>query len=168
MTVSLLGDAFSHHVWATEQLIDHCVALTPEQLATTVPGTCGSIIRTIHHLVASDRWYLSFFREEMPQVDKTEVDLAALRSTIMTSGKAWAELLTGELDPDTVIEERDEEGVVYSPVGVRLAQVIHHGTDHRSQICTALSNLGVTPLEIDLWAYARATGRERTEPAPAP
>lgn len=53
-------------------------------------------------------------------------------------------------------------------MGVRLAQVVHHGTDHRSQVCTALTSLGVTPPEIDVWAYAQATGRERAEQAPAP
>jgi len=37
--------------------------------------------------------------------------------------------------------------------------VIHHGTDHRSQICTALTQLGVEPPEIDVWAYGVASGR---------
>ncbi len=45
----------------------------------------------------------------------------------------------------------------------RLAQVIHHGTDHRSQVCTILSTLGIEPPEIDVWAYGEATGRTRTE-----
>jgi uncharacterized damage-inducible protein DinB len=39
MTRSVLSHAFGHHVWATEQLLDACAALTPEQLQTTVPGT---------------------------------------------------------------------------------------------------------------------------------
>jgi uncharacterized damage-inducible protein DinB len=39
---SPLVDAFDHHVWATLQLIDACSELSPEQLATTVPGTYGS------------------------------------------------------------------------------------------------------------------------------
>jgi uncharacterized damage-inducible protein DinB len=55
---------------------------------------------------------------------------------------------------------------VHDPIGIRLAQVLHHGSDHRSQICTALTSLGVTPPEIDLWAYARETGRERAVPLP--
>ena len=39
-------------------------------------------------------------------------------------------------------------------MGIRLAQALHHGTDHRSQICTALTTLGVEPPEIDVWAFA--------------
>jgi uncharacterized damage-inducible protein DinB len=44
-------------------------------------------------------------------------------------------------------------------VGVRLAQALHHGTDHRSQICTALTSLGVEPPAIDVWDYGLANGR---------
>ena len=57
---SLLTDAFEHHAWATRRLLDTCLALTPEQLATTVPGTFGSIVQTMRHLVSADASYLSF------------------------------------------------------------------------------------------------------------
>ena len=55
--------------------------------------------------------------------------------------------------------EYDRSGA--TPTGIRLAQVVHHGTDHRSQVCTALSSLGVTPPLIDVWDFAEATGRDR-------
>jgi len=61
MTAALLRDAFAHHLWATGRLIGACTALTPEQLNTPVPGTYGSIVATLGHLVYSDSWYLSFF-----------------------------------------------------------------------------------------------------------
>jgi uncharacterized damage-inducible protein DinB len=54
MTTSLLSAAFAHHIWTTERLIDECAALTPEQLTTSGPGTYGSIIDTLRHLVGSD------------------------------------------------------------------------------------------------------------------
>jgi uncharacterized damage-inducible protein DinB len=44
-------------------------------------------------------------------------------------------------------------------MGIRLAQALHHGTDHRSQICTALTALGVEPPDIDLWAFGEQHGR---------
>ena len=51
MTATLLDDAVAHHVWATERLIDACAALTPEQLDDAGPGTYGSILETLRHLV---------------------------------------------------------------------------------------------------------------------
>jgi uncharacterized damage-inducible protein DinB len=53
---------------------------------------------------------------------------------------------------------RADGSSITAPLGVRLAQAIHHGTDHRSQVCTALTTLGVTPPEIDAWDYARSLG----------
>lgn len=55
MSGSLLTDAFAPHVWATLRLIDTCLALSPEQLETGVPGTSGSILDTMRHLVG-DAW----------------------------------------------------------------------------------------------------------------
>ena len=56
MKSSLLGDAFAHHAWATLQVMDACEALTSEQLETMVPGTFGSIIDTMRHIVGADSW----------------------------------------------------------------------------------------------------------------
>jgi uncharacterized damage-inducible protein DinB len=44
-------------------------------------------------------------------------------------------------------------------MGLRLAQVIQHGTDHRSQVATALTTLAIEPPEIDVWAFGRRDGR---------
>jgi uncharacterized damage-inducible protein DinB len=164
VTGSLLGDAFAHHEWATERLIDACEALTHEQLDTTVAGTYGSIIETLHHLVESDRWYLGFFPAGEPLAgidEKPILGLAQLRSEMQRNGAAWGQVLARQADPEADVPEQGDGWEFHAPVSFRLAQVIHHGTDHRSQVCTALTSLGVAPPEIDLWAYGEATGRTR-------
>ena len=163
MTRSLLADAFAHHVWATERLIDACAALAEEQLTANAMGTYGPIIETLRHICGSDTWYLTRFRAERtnPAGAEKQANLTELRSMITRNGEAWTEVLASEPDPDAVTLERDEQWIVQSPLGVRLAQVVHHGTDHRSQVCTALTSLGIEPPDIDVWAYARASGREQ-------
>ena len=47
----------------------------------------------------------------------------------------------------------------WAPVAFRLAEVLDHGTDHRSQVCTALTSLGVEPPKIDVYAFGLDTGR---------
>jgi len=164
MTGSLLKDAMAHHIWATERLIDACEGLTREQLVTSVPGTYGPIIATFAHMVSSDGWYLNFFRDWTNLIGEDEgVTLAELRSAIAANGAAWMEVLDDELDPDTDMVEHGDGWNFHAPLGIRINQVIHHGTDHRSQICTALTSLGIEPPEIDLWAYAEATGRAKPE-----
>jgi uncharacterized damage-inducible protein DinB len=165
MTKSLLYDSMAHHIWATERLLDFCGVLTPEQLRAPVPGTYGPIIATFGHLVSSDGWYLNFFRDWSNAIDEkdTDVTLAELRSAITATGAAWMEILAGEVDGEADMVEHGDGWNFHAPTGFRLAQVIHHGTDHRSQVCTALTSLGVEPPEIDLWAYGEATGRTRPE-----
>lgn len=156
MTKPLLADAFAHHVWATDVLLAACEALEPAALETTVPGTFGSIIETLRHTVGADASYLTLLSGgQMEPVDETAMGLADLRAVMAQTGPIWQSLLEGDLDPDVVVTREREDGSTSSaPLGVRLAQAIHHGTDHRSQVCTALTALGVEPPEIDVWAWA--------------
>jgi uncharacterized damage-inducible protein DinB len=168
MTPSPLSDAFAHHAWATLRLIDACSELTPEQLATAVPGTYGSILDTMRHMLASDSWYLVVITDGAYQsLDEEDgMNLPELRAAAERQGEAWSRLLESEIDPDRmIVRRRDDGSETHAPLGVRLAQAIHHGTDHRSQICTALTTLGIEPPWIDVWDYAEAVGRSREVPA---
>ena len=162
MSKSLLSDAFDHHVWATLRVIDACLALSPEQLDTSVPGTYGSILDTMRHLVWADSWYLFRTSGESttPLEDEDHMDLLALRSAMEGYGAAWPSVLAAGPDPDgMIVARRDDGSETHAPMGIRLAQALHHGTDHRSQICTAITALGVEPPTIDLWDFGLADGR---------
>ena len=164
MSRPLLDDAFGHHTWATTQLIDACLALESGQLDTVVPGTFGSTIDTLRHTVAADCGYLYTLtggrHAEISDEDQARMDLAALRAAIVANGPDWATLVATDIDPELDVVRHREDGTdSHAPLGIRLAQVLHHGTDHRSQICTALTTLGVEPPAIDVWDFARQDGR---------
>jgi uncharacterized damage-inducible protein DinB len=159
---ALFEDAFAHHVWATTRLIDACLALDTKQLATAVPGTYGSILETMRHLVEGDSDYLSIMTGDRTHVIGTEhMDLPELRVVMENDGALWSRLLAHDLDPGAMVKEIDEEDGFErdATTGIRLAQALHHGTDHRSQICTALTALGVEPPGIDAWTYGLQAGR---------
>jgi uncharacterized damage-inducible protein DinB len=42
------------------------------------------------------------------------------------------------------------------PAWVVLGQVIDHGREHRSHVATILTQLGIEPPEMDMWAYGEA------------
>ena len=165
----MLQDAFGHHVWATLRVIDACLALSPEQLETAVPGTYGSILLTMRHLVGADRWYLfTLSGGRVPDIDDDQMSLAELRAAMERNGTAWAEIVAEDPDPDTVYVAHSSDGfATHAPVGIRVAQVLHHGTDHRSQICTALTTLGIEPPAIDVWDYGMQNGRVTEVPPPS-
>ena len=161
MPPSILADAFGHHVWATIRVLDACAALDDAQLATAVPGTYGSIIDTLRHLVGADFFYLDVLRGGAPEpFDEPASDIPTLRAVIQGHDLLWQDLIAGDLDPTTdVVEVEDNGYMTHAPLGIRLAQALHHGTDHRSQVCTALTALGLEPPAIDVWDYAEQGGR---------
>jgi len=142
------------------RVLDACLALPPSQLDTAVPGTYGSILDTARHTVGADASYLFVLSgERTPLIDEDTMDLAELRATMESHGARWSSVLAGRTDPSQVLERhRDDGSETHAPVSIRLAQALHHGTDHRSQICTALTTLGVEPPLIDLWDYAAEMG----------
>jgi uncharacterized damage-inducible protein DinB len=154
-----LEDAVRHHTWATLRLLDACASLTPEQLSTSVPGTYGSILDTLRHIVGADRWYLELLSGgAIRAIDEDAMSLAQLRAAMAANPPIWETVLADATDPDQVIVRRHEDGSeVRNRLGIRLAQVVHHGTDHRSQVATALTSLGIEPPPIDVWAYDEST-----------
>jgi uncharacterized damage-inducible protein DinB len=168
MTRSLLDDAFAHHVWATLQLIDACLALTPAQLETAVPGTDRAILATMRHVVAGDSFDLYAASGERGSfIRGDQMGLAELRAAMVDLGIGWSRLLGEGLDADAVVREVDpDDGFQrHAPMGIRLAQALHHGSDHRSQICTALTALGVEPPSIDVFDFGLQDGRVVEVPA---
>lgn len=154
MNKHLLEDAFAHHVWATLKLLDACKPLTDQQLDTAVPGTFGSILKTMRHLVQSDRGYLFRLSDGAnARIDTSEMDIAEMAKATEATGAGWMNLLANPPESDRLIEGKGDEGVVYWPAAIWVGQAIHHGTDHRSQVCTALTSLGVEPPLIDVWDY---------------
>ncbi|HEX5829249.1 MAG TPA: DinB family protein [Candidatus Limnocylindrales bacterium] len=166
MNGSLLVDAFDHHVWATITILDVCAGLTEEQLQAPVPGTFGPIRDTLEHLVDADRSYLRVLMGEDPEMDVPATSIDGMRAVMVANGPLWRQLLAGELDPARdITRSRPDGSTSTAPLTIRLAQVIHHGTDHRSQVCTGLTSLGIEPPEIDVWDFAWKDGRlSETEP----
>ena len=97
---------------------------------------------------------------EREQIDERSMDLAQLRTVMERHAEAWPAVLAQGQDPETVlVRHRDDGSETRAPLSIRLAQALHHGTDHRSQICTALTTLGITPPSIDVWDFAKHDGR---------
>lgn len=160
--------AFRHHHWATLRVLGACEGLTDDQLSTPVVGTFGGILETLRHLVASDTWYLfaiSGGSEGRGRVDDGAMGLVELRAVAEEAGPGWERSLDTITHPDAaIVSERRNGEHLHATLDIRLAQVVHHGTDHRSQICTALTSLGITPPAIDVWDYGEQAGLVSIEP----
>jgi uncharacterized damage-inducible protein DinB len=159
---SLLEAAFAHHKWATITLIEACQDLSPQQLQHVVPGTRGPIVDTLAHIVDGDSWDLAILEgRDLAEVEDAGPDLTRMRRTMQRNGDRWSSFVSRSSDPDALVTEVDPADGFrrVASVGMRLAAALEHGTDHRSQICTALTTLGIRPPAIDVMTFGVEVGR---------
>jgi uncharacterized damage-inducible protein DinB len=158
----LIDAAFGHHVWATIRLIDSCQDLPPQLLRRAVPGTRRPIIETLAHIVDGDTWDLDILEgRSLVDTEEAGLDLAALREAMQRNAGRWTSFVSRSPDADAMLTEVDPADGFrrVASVGMRLAATLNHGSDHRSQICTALTTHGVRPPAVDVWAFGVEVGR---------
>lgn len=150
---------FRHNRWANRLIMAACRDLTQEQLATGVHGTYGELGPTLAHLTAAEAGYVwrfdrdpSFFQwddaEAVPPID-------TLAKVLDQTGIRFIELAAETPDDrilSYVVEGEDRKW----PAWVIFGQVIDHGREHRSHAATILTQLGIEPPDIDMWAYGSA------------
>ncbi len=155
-----LLDPFRHNAWATRELLRFCGTLSPEQLDATTPGAYGSIRETLAHIVRAERLYRSLLDAE-PEWERPDgsTGLDVLEDRAEDMAAFWETFLARPLDTERVLENADEQETTRVAAGVLVAQVLNHGNEHRDQICTILTTLGVQPPTLDGWTYGEATGR---------
>lgn len=162
-------DLAGHHAWANAQLLAYCRGLDEATLAATVPGTYGSIIETLRHLIDSEASYLyrligAWSAHPWREDEAVGLDVLADRGAVLAD--TLERFLAGDWDDERQGEARGPDGVVFAvPAGVFLAQALHHANEHRAHVCTILGALGHEPPDVSAWGYALATGRMTPKPA---
>jgi uncharacterized damage-inducible protein DinB len=156
MTETFLVKLFEHNNWANQKIIEACYALSDEQLDTEPHSvTKGNIRETLSHLVTSQRGYLALLTLTLAERPTFPLEFSELRESARMSGEGLLALAEGEQKPfEARLKTRD--GFHTEPWIVML-QVINHATEHREQIKSMLSALGVTPPDIDGWDYGEST-----------
>ena len=152
MTIDILVKLFEHNNWANLQIIKACTALSDEQLdAEPQSATQGSIRSTLEHLVTSQRGYLALLTLPVEARPTTPLALQELEESARLSGDGLLALLH---EPHNFPKDRlrTRNGYFVEP-WVVMIQIINHATEHREQIKSMLSALGVTPPDIDGWDY---------------
>ncbi len=157
MTEHILEKLFEHNNWANIQIIQACSALSDEQLdAEPQSATKGSIRLTLLHVVAGQQDYLSQLIGMEPRLNwQAPPTFAELQESASVSGEGLLALARDE-SSKSLKTKIQKDGYAIEP-WVVMVQVINHATEHREQIKSMLSSLGVTPPRLDGWAYGRVT-----------
>ena len=162
---AILVELFRHNRWANEMMLDACRGLTVEQLSTEVVGTYGRLDQTLIHVARAQGGYLRTladwrpgeehrleYNNPFPGVDRVAEHLRFTGERLIEVARAAA--------TDRMLEGTWGDEPFRLPEWVLLLHAAHHATEHRQQIATMLTALGIEPPEPDVVAYWNAI-RER-------
>ncbi len=156
MTENILARLFEHNNWANQKIMEVCSALTDDQLdAPPQSATEGSIRSTLTHLVSAQHGYLRLLTIPLEErKDRVTLQFDELQESLKSSGERLLELARDESKlPTTRLRTRDDYRV---EPWVVMIQIINHATEHREQIKSMLTALGIEPPSIDGWDYGDA------------
>jgi uncharacterized damage-inducible protein DinB len=155
-------DAFRHDAWATAELLGYCKDLSEAELERPgVPGTYGSIIETLRHITGGG-YYRFLVSGEWPSwrtLEQEPPTFAVMEERARDHARFWEAFVTVGFDPDAMTKSSDGEVEYETPIGVIVAQALHHANHHRSEICVNITSMARTPPDVSAWKYALANGR---------
>lgn len=174
MAENVLERLFEHNNWANRRVLEACAALTDAQLdAAPQTATRGSIRETLTHLATAQRGYLALLTLPVDERPSEPLAWAGVAASLEASGTGLAALArdlsggplgkghgagsdaTASSPPAARLRTRDGHDV---EPWVVIVQVVNHATEHREQVKSMLTALGITPPDIDGWSHGLATG----------
>lgn len=155
-TASIWANVFRHHRWSNRVLIDFLAELTESQLELTLPGTYGSALATIRHVVSADADYVRIIPDapDVTQLDDRDPwgGWDELRGVAWEADTALVDYVTGRTD-DAFFVDVDGGTEFELTTSFLLGQVVHHATEHRTQIRTVLATHGIEAPDLSVWSW---------------
>lgn len=147
-----------YHRWANLKLMDACMDLTVDQLASSVPGVYGSVYDTLVHIIRSEAGYVALLtgsRLDLPFLWEDTPSLAEIRPYAQQVSSALVRAAAQMQFTDVIQQEWQGQTFRYRAVTL-LIQALNHGIEHRTNITTILSQQGIQPPDLDGWDYMKS------------
>jgi uncharacterized damage-inducible protein DinB len=160
---SVLIKLFEHNTWANLTLLDFCERLSDAQLDATAIGGFGSIRDTLVHIVGGEVSYVARVNGKLPSTWSSGDQFPGFAA--LTGAVRWAgdELLQLALSAraDTVVRQRPPRQLIEYKLASLIVQALNHSTEHRTQISTIITQLGMEPPDMSGWKYMEEIGELR-------
>jgi uncharacterized damage-inducible protein DinB len=156
----VLTKLFAHNAWANLKLLNFCEGLSDEQLDATAVGGFGSIRDTLLHIVGAEVSYVERVNGKLPAKPLSRDEFPGF--DVLKDAVRWSsdELLQLALSAreDTLVHERWERWRCEYTLASLIVQAINHATEHRAQIATIITQLGMEPPDMSGWNYIEEIG----------
>jgi uncharacterized damage-inducible protein DinB len=157
MPTSALDHVLRHNVWANKTLLEFCAALEPAALDLSGAGTYG----TLQHIVGGEQFYIELLTGEVLGTPVRKTERHTLDDLIVIAALTGARAIDVAANDD--VARVIAPGVDQTTVGIVLAQLVHHGNEHRAHATTILGSHGRTTPKIGAWSYGIANGISRND-----
>ncbi|CAN2180964.1 DNA damage-inducible protein DinB [Candidatus Nanopelagicaceae bacterium] len=164
-----------HMAWANEQIYTKVAALPDEALKSFAVNPQWSAAEIVRHINSSATWYgwrlldKSEFTEAQSaqwqeKLDRTEIQPASSKDVIGILEQlkdADKVLLEAARLPEGVVLREDNGKIISRARSTVISQAVHHATEHRAQLISALEAGGFTSINLDdydLWAFSSQFG----------
>ena len=160
MTIAL-NRLLAHMSWANQKTIAHLQTLPEQSLSAFATNPKWQVSEITHHIVEAADAYAFRITGEHPQLPGDSIPEITTTADLALIAKQ-AEAIDAALLKSVSLDDEQIEFTNYSGKLVKrwrstiLSQAIHHATEHRAQIASALEAKRLTPLHpapSDLWAF---------------
>jgi len=160
MTIAL-NRLLAHMSWANQKTIAHLQTLPEQSLSAFPTNQKWQVAEITHHIVDAADSYAFRITGEHPQLPGESIPEIKTISDLALIAKQ-AEVIDAALLKSVSLADEQIEFTNYAGKLVKrwrstiLSQAIHHATEHRAQIASALEAKGFTQVdldELDLWAF---------------
>ena len=153
-----LDHVLRHNTWATLSLLEFCRALHPATLEKNAIGTYGTLHGTLQHVVGAEQWYVRLLTGEWLGGSRVQRDERRSLDDLLAVAAVVGQRSLSIAASDDEKRRIDMGGGEWATAGVILAQLVHHGNEHRTQATTILGANGIEPPPVSGWGYGRAAG----------
>ena len=152
--------------WANQKTIAHLQTLPEDALKSFATNPEWFVAEITHHIVDSADAYAFRITGKHPEVPGEAIQeiekIADLEALARQAAAIDAALLESAKLDDELLEFKNYSGnLVKRWRSTILSQAIHHATEHRAQLASALEAKGFQPMdldELDLWAFEIESG----------
>ncbi len=155
---STLAELIRYNNWANQQVFEACQKLSDDQLASTLPGSYGTIRDTLQHIIEGEEFYVQLLTGHRPQPPfswDARPGLAEMRDYAAQVGNALVDALQ-HIRPTDRVHEEDQGNTFHYQARAVFIQIINHGIEHRTNITMILSAEHRTLPVVDGWGYLSA------------
>jgi len=152
---------FTYNLWANTRILDTVAKATPEQFLAPAHFPHGGLRNTLTHILFAEWLWRTRWTNESPKKKIEAEDFTTFEFLLNRWHKEDEKLLqfVNTLDEEKLnktFQYKSTEGINYENVlWNAMVHVVNHGTQHRSEAAAILTDMGMSPGDLDMIVFLR-------------